>query len=147
MLSTAIWLSDAASYESSQPVGHAEKPMYSVPRESNKAARCRHALVSVMVPFTASEFVPGTEAGIVTGLPARCWPVVTSSACRRNEKALPACCAETRYIVLDPASITGVEVSPWTGLGFPPACGTAPGCSSEVFHRGLPSPKLSASKA
>src|SRR5258708_36336904 len=133
MLSTAIWLSDAASYESSQPVGHAEKPMYSVPRDSNNAARWRQELFSVITPFTASAFVPETEAWIVTGLPARCWPVVISIACNRNEKPLPASCAETRYIVLEPGSITGVEVSPCAGLGFPPGCGSAPGCSREVF--------------
>src|ERR1051325_3192759 len=113
MLSTAIWLSEAASYESSQPVGHAEKPMYRVPRDSNSAARWRQPLFSVMVPFTASAFVPGTDAWIVTGLPACSCPVVMSSACSRKEKTpVDDFCAATRYIVLDPVSITGVEVRP-----------------------------------
>src|ERR1051326_9266426 len=61
-----------------------------------------------------------------------------SIACSRKEKTpVEDFCAVTKYIVLDPVSITGVEVRPLAGLGFPPGCGTSPGCSSEVFHNGL----------
>src|SRR5947209_5197575 len=84
---------------------------------------------------------------MVTGLPARSCPVVMSRACSRNENAPFFCCAETRYMVEEPVSMTGVEVSPCAGLGLPPGCGMAPGCNREVFQSGLPSPKLSASKA
>src|SRR5438270_13975007 len=71
-----------------------------------------------------------------------------SRACRRKEKApVEDFCADTRYMTLEPTSMTGVEVSPCAGWGFPPGCGTSPGCNREVFHSGLPSPKLSASKA
>src|SRR4029079_10601399 len=72
--------------------------------------------LNATMPFWEPSPVPGTDADRSTGEPVRSAPVVTSSACRRCTQLPLSTPLLSTYNVSVTGSITGVEMTPTSGV-------------------------------